>query len=541
MDPAPIQSTFLTNKPPPPDELTAWLNAVRSDPNATGSEKREAERQVEWRLGAFEHMKRRLARSVGGEIHDADERVRVLKTEANIRALMALCGCPEAEFLHEFFFPARRMEYDPDLTEWPSDILDQNRYLIRYLGESMRLWMGQYTTMFAERKRMSVAQWIRKMQERQAATAAPQEDEEEDGTKARRQETPRKPADKGTVAAPPDVMSLYGDKCLLTHNTAPAVGAVNIVPDHVTRKDEGYSFRASMLAHHAWSFSPRPAMFRELHTLSEGGNGSRNEIPLHTSLATLWDRSCLLLRPLPAEGAAEGKEGGTLQLQLLLLDENADPALSECIYRNQEVVEPENGGLVTAEDDGQSQQRFSSDAPRNLQTGDVYKLETSDHGKYPLPNRALLSVSCVVNRILHAFRARGALASLFRAPPPPDVGEETVWARQQQEPANTTFWDVLAQDAVDAGVLSQEDGWRWVVALEALDREDHMELIRRNRARQDDVLESMGYDEDQIEEIRATRPKVGEEEEQITGEIWVCKQELQVPCNIYSPNHDGAP
>ncbi|KAK7962932.1 uncharacterized protein PG986_003757 [Apiospora aurea] len=104
MDPAAIQSTFLTNKPPPPVELTAWLNAVRSDTKATAHMKREAEEQVERRSGALEHMKRRLARSVGGEDHDDDDDddddddaddeqrvVRALKTEANLRALIALC------------------------------------------------------------------------------------------------------------------------------------------------------------------------------------------------------------------------------------------------------------------------------------------------------------------------------------------------------------------------------------------------------------------------------------------------------------------
>ncbi|KAK8043310.1 hypothetical protein PG993_005740 [Apiospora rasikravindrae] len=529
MNAAPIQSTFLAHKPLPPDELAALLDAIVSDPRVTGSEKRQAERMIEWRIDALEHMKRRLARSLA-ENHDDDDddddaRVRALKTEANIRVLIALCECPEAEFLQVIFFADLAEEYHSD-HEYPYDIFKNNRDILSYIGEIMRLWMSQYIAMFAERKRMSVTQWIRKMKDRKVATAAPQEGEEDDGGKAGRQESQSIPAD------PLDVMSGYGNQCLLTHNATPAVRAAVIVPNHATQKDEGYSLRASMLGTLAWRIYRRPVAAREIDMLSRDPDGSRNVIPLHSSLAALWDRSCLLLRPLAAENAAEEKEDRTLKLQLLLLDQDNDPALSESVYRYQE-ADPEDHGLEIAEDD----------MPHNLQTGDIYKLETSDPEKYPLPSRALLKLSCLVNRVLHACRARGALASLFRGPPPPDVDEEAVQTRQrqQQDRPNTTFWEVLVQDAVDAGVLSTEDGWRWVVALEALDREDDVERILRNRDRQDNMLVLLGYDEDEIEEITASRPEVGEVEEQIVGETWVCEQEMQVPCNLYPLTYDGSP
>ncbi|KAK7962933.1 uncharacterized protein PG986_003758 [Apiospora aurea] len=187
--------------------------------------------------------------------------------------------------------------------------------------------------MFAERKKMSMAQWIRKMEDRKAATAAPQESEEDgDGAKAGRQEAPGEPAEQKAID-PGAVLSRYGNKCPLTNNTTPTVKAAVIVPDHVTRKDEGHSLRAAMLSNHLASYTHRQAPSREIHELSGCGNGFRNVIPLHSSLAALWDRSCLLLRPLPPENAAEEKEDRTLKVQVLLMDEQADPALFKSVYR----------------------------------------------------------------------------------------------------------------------------------------------------------------------------------------------------------------
>ncbi|KAK8123206.1 hypothetical protein PG984_011876 [Apiospora sp. TS-2023a] len=75
-----------------------------------------------------------------------------------------------------------------------------------------------------------------------------------------------------------------------------------------------------------------------------------------------------------------------------------------------------------------------------------------------------------MHQLRRAFKAKDALRSLFREPVP-DVAEDVVQSRYRQEPTSG-FWEGIIEAAIEDDVISFEDGWKWIVAMEQLDRED---------------------------------------------------------------------
>lgn len=63
MDTAPIQSTFLANRPAPDNELETRLEAMLSGPDANTDENKRLAHQLNARIHALRYMKRELAKS----------------------------------------------------------------------------------------------------------------------------------------------------------------------------------------------------------------------------------------------------------------------------------------------------------------------------------------------------------------------------------------------------------------------------------------------------------------------------------------------
>ncbi|KAK8090465.1 hypothetical protein PG997_005426 [Apiospora hydei] len=111
-----------------------------------------------------------------------------------------------------------------------------------------------------------------------------------------------------------------------------------------------------------------------------------------------------------------------------------------------------------------------------IRAGDVYVLETSDPEKYPLPCWDLLNLHYHIQKVTYNFKARGAQESLSGGPPP-DVDGDVLRARKMQSPS-TNLWADDVLEAVRDEVISEEDGWKWVIGLEEL--EEERQLRRRH-------------------------------------------------------------
>ncbi|KAK7985835.1 hypothetical protein PG988_003457 [Apiospora saccharicola] len=249
--------------------------------------------------------------------------------------------------------------------------------------------------------------------------------------------------------------------------------------------------------------------------LSEaGGDRPSKAEPLHSSLRSLWEQSRVVLRPYPAtaptskEGKVEGEgEDGTLMLQFLRLEEEQDPALAESVYRHglNNII----GRRLPARDQRPQKVPLAQPAPPPASV---------ERGAPPPPRLK---------------GARPTLQSLFRGPAPSSVTSQDVRSRRSQAVKNTSFWETATGCAVDAGVLPQHDGddrWRWVVALESLDREDEADRIRRDRLDTQWWYEEVdGVTED---DFRAQLARDEEKRAVIVGERLVYRHELDMPYKI---------
>ncbi len=168
------------------------------------------------------------------------------------------------------------------------------------------------------------------------------------------------------------------------------------------------------------------------------GNEKRNILPLNAHAHVMWDRSRFALRPI--QHPVSPPELG-IYIQMVWL-------------RNKD----ENGSFVK-EDWNHAKDGSISDYRREhcppIHHGDVYELLTADPDNYPLPSAYFLQLQFGIHKILAGIRAAGALRIIFGGDPPADQG-----------PAGydvdvPSYWQVLLDDALREGVLSEEQVSLW--------------------------------------------------------------------------------
>ncbi|KAK7915240.1 hypothetical protein PG985_012943 [Apiospora marii] len=377
---------------------------------------------------AAEHIKQRLAQSIDTPRTDDRDRVRAVKDEAQLRLMLALLQCPDAEVSPLVFAHESQHLYDP-ARHCPRDILKDNQFLCNKARELVELWMGPFEIDFETMKRREGYMFRRQVELSETQF--------------------------------PEIIVWQGYRCVFTHTTRP-VETAHVIPEHITQLDTGSGCPGQLEAFTTLLSYVFPAKMVDERAIKDllSGRGKPNTIPLDTSFHALWDQFRMILRPVPLDQGVEagGDDGKTLKLQFLELGKE-DPAFADTIYA---VVDE----MCIAD----CWRRPGLSPPIRICTGDIYELQAEDPVKRPLPSRMLLDITCRMHQLRHSFMAKDALHSLFRGPPP-NVTDDVAVARYQEEPG-WGFWEGVIKGAIEDRVLSEEDGWKWIVVMEQLDRED---------------------------------------------------------------------
>ncbi|KAK7955832.1 uncharacterized protein PG986_005054 [Apiospora aurea] len=177
-----------------------------------------------------------------------------------------------------------------------------------------------------------------------------------------------------------------------------------------------------------------------------------------------WGQFEWVIRPMPlSRSKAEGEDGTQLKIQFLYLNTDEDPLHAESIYGTRKA--------------------------QPICAGDVYVLETKDPVNHPLPSRDLLLLQFCMDRFRHALKAKRALKSLFRHPPP-HVDPNAIQSGSLSREPNG-FWEGVVKDAVEAKVLSEDDGHKWILGMREWEEEK-----RRKKEEEDELrLRRVCYEE----------------------------------------------
>ncbi|KAK7962934.1 uncharacterized protein PG986_003759 [Apiospora aurea] len=353
-------------------------------------------------VAAAEHIKQRLRQSIGTKRTTDHGRARALKDKLQLRLLLALLQCPDSQISGLAFAHESQHLYEPT-RHFPRDILKDNQFICAKARDLAKLWMV--------------------------------------------------PFDKDIPRV------VRGWRCVFTHHTK-GVEAARVIPDHITRLDDGNLLHLEAFTTLLSYFFPTSVVDDRVMKDLLSGVGLPNIIPLLGDSHTVWDQGLTTLRPVPRDPGEAGDEAKTMKLQLLQFNDE-DPSFADCIYD------------VTGETyqaDWQRRPGWDRLPPLHICTGDIYELRAEDPVQRPLPSSILLNVTCRMHQLRHAFKATGALRSLFREPPP-EVAEDVIRSRFKMEPSNG-FWENIIQHTMDKDILSEEDGWKWIVTMEKLDRTD---------------------------------------------------------------------
>ncbi|KAL1896516.1 hypothetical protein Sste5346_004550 [Sporothrix stenoceras] len=106
-----------------------------------------------------------------------------------------------------------------------------------------------------------------------------------------------------------------------------------------------------------------------------------------------------------------------------------------------------------ARDGGISDYRREGYIP--VRHGDVYEMLTTDPENHPLPSEFFLQIQFGVHKILAGVRAAGGLRVIFGGDPPEDQ------CPTDYDVKVPVFWQVLLDDALREGVLSEEQATLW--------------------------------------------------------------------------------
>ncbi|KAK8042576.1 hypothetical protein PG994_013059 [Apiospora phragmitis] len=470
IDTPPISSPFYKNEalPAPGNEI----------PPA------DAPRYRRKQFAAAEHVKQKLGVLINTPRAPGTKRAPLAREEVNLRTLLAFLQCPDAEIEGLHFILEFPHMYDAAQVEEPLHILSDNATTIEHAKHLKKLWQGHFTRMFGAQGKKVIETDLGCEDDETSAMTSDKGKGKEKPTHdiAGPSSTPkkRKPVqiqatadlqtelkhrasarDKDTLAAQEHVPESYGKKCTFTH-TMQSIDGTHIIANHLSSKTDS---RRVVAFHQALvSFFPPEVTSRIFELLS--GSPTCNILPLETGLHRAWGGFHLVIRPMPLEQDEED-DGKTLKLQFLRFNPE-DPLHSKCIY---EVRGPDEDAAKSGMVDWERGEEKLADV--TIQTGDVYIIRTSDPKEHPLSCRDFLNLQYHLHVILHALKARGALESIFRGPPP-DIDGDMLrsWDLQElEEPDRSfSFWELIVIFAIRQKVISRDDGWKWLIALENLDQ-----------------------------------------------------------------------
>ncbi|KAK8123205.1 hypothetical protein PG984_011875 [Apiospora sp. TS-2023a] len=285
MDSSPaIHSTWITNQEPPRIQTLD-----------------EARPHTLKQHAAAEHIKQRLAQSIGTQRTGESDRVRAVKDEAQLRLLLALLQCPDTELPLVFAHDAQHL-YDP-ACHCPRDILKDNQFLCAKARELVEFWMGPFNLDFETRKNRDEYR-----------------DEYMFWNKA-----------ELSGKQFPEIV-VRGYRCVFTHHTDP-VETAHIIPEQITQLDAaGYPHQLEAFTTLlSYVFPAKIVDDRAIKDLLSGC-GLPNIIPLYMSSHGSWDRFFTNLRPIsPADEAGNDEGTTTMKLQFLHFN-NKDPAFADTVY-----------------------------------------------------------------------------------------------------------------------------------------------------------------------------------------------------------------
>ncbi|KAK7967845.1 uncharacterized protein PG986_002122 [Apiospora aurea] len=362
-----ITSTFVENLPPPTHD---------KQPEDDASE------DIRDKFEAAELLRQKLSQAIN-KSQDPDEDVRkILDSEIKIRLMISLLQNPEA-------FPPLLL-----FSRFAEDELNQ------------------YTT--GELDFLKQNPHLRKSDTPQGTPTKKHKGKAGESSTTVSSPMPKGYRDPEMRKAQKDVPKWYGPRCVFTRQTYSVEGA-HIIANHFTAKDEGHSQQLLMFKDAISTIFSKDLSAKMKRLISEAGNVKVNILPLNVNVHRGWDGYRFVIRPLQVD-----PDGRSMNIQFLFLDEAKDPLYASSIYKdNTKEHDVEIGGYSDwwrLKDTGATD--TAETPPVRIRTGDVYKLETTDPDKYPLPSFELFILGWTVHCLRHAFKAGGAARSLFRHPPP---------------------------------------------------------------------------------------------------------------------------
>lgn len=157
---------------------------------------------------AAEHSKQRLAQSIDTPRTDDRDRARAVKDETQLRLMLALLQCPDAEVSPLVFAHESQHLYDPS-RHCPRDILKDNQFLCAKARELVELWMGPFEIDFETMKRRDGYRFLREVELSETQF--------------------------------PEIIVWDGYRCVFTHTTEP-VETAHVIPQHITRLKAGSGY-----------------------------------------------------------------------------------------------------------------------------------------------------------------------------------------------------------------------------------------------------------------------------------------------------------
>ncbi|KAK7935329.1 hypothetical protein PG985_000824 [Apiospora marii] len=477
-----ITSTYVGNAPPPGD--------IPDD---------DAPPHTKKHFAAAEYLRQDISSDMNTK--SAKPTVRAVKEEANKRLMLAYLQlpdgyCPQVAFdetLHDYRDPGHE------------SFMESNDKVLKWLKDLVRCSQGQSAKVFFEQNKTTMANWLQSAQKGEANSPLhkplPKDDTAErspEGKGKGKAKTPEKrkkpepdvpttPTKKlkvegtstprsgtyrvnDTLKAQANVPDMYGGKCVLTHSTDPIEGA-HIVPNSAYCKDEAgprddktyYDLRLPMFKHGLDHLFSRDLAHRVISLLADSQRVGLNIIPLRADVHGSWDTCGFVLKPMPIR-PGDGKT--KMRVQFLRFNK-IDSVFGDSVWDVRTLDRERDLGGIS---DWHPRFDAKRDIPIRICTGDIYELETDDPENTPLPDWDLFNIMTSLQYLHFSLRGGGAVQSLFRHPPP-DVDPDAMYSRQLEKP-ETSYWGIIAKAAKKNRVITEQDMWKWIVALEDLDEED---------------------------------------------------------------------
>ncbi|OIW23246.1 hypothetical protein CONLIGDRAFT_141810 [Coniochaeta ligniaria NRRL 30616] len=288
----------------------------------------------------------------------------------------------------------------------------------------------------------------------------------------------------------------YGSRCLLTHKLL--VDGAHTLAVGIQKQNLDEFWKALN------QFWPPEMVSAWIESLRQEKMALRNVIPLSPEAHRRWDRHYFALRPVRCEDDPER----VMYVQICFANtiDTMTGQRNDTADRNYIDIQGKRdvGGLCDWRSIHQCNEALGPQV-RAIQTGDIFRLTTTDPDKRPLPSYRLLEIQYALHKVLGSLKAAAAEKVLFRRDPP-DVDPVPRGSHLIKE----TLLSYLLDHAEDSLAVSQEqaDKWRGAIVL-AQDAE---------RARQTTFLQSIGWDVPTLDPHPGTPAHLPSDQEEGTEE-----------------------